>query len=66
MEGGVEDEGGEDTTPLDKVRVLWVFFVFPHNLPCDYPDQGKDDKDNITAFSVVDVAKDLGKLQQMI
>ena len=67
MEGGVEDEGGEDATPLDKVSVfVFVFFVSPHALPCDYPDQGKDDKDNITASSVVDVAEDLGKLQQMI
>ena len=28
MEGGVEDEGGEDTTTLDKVRGLWVFLYF--------------------------------------
>ena len=32
MEGGVEDEGGEDATPLDKVSVFVGVFLYLHML----------------------------------
>ena len=50
MESGVEDVGWEDTTPIDSDvdPTIDIDMI----VPGDYPDQGEDNKDNITTFPV--------------
>ena len=64
MESGVEDVGWEDTTPIDSDDDPTIDIDMI--VPGDYPDQGEDNKDNVTTFPVVDVTEDLGKFKNMV